>query len=600
MHLRSWKPTVDIIQHANITHFMSACGFQDVRSFHRWTITDNQAFWSRVMETLAIQLKTKPNQLCNLSRGIASPTWLPGAKMNIVDSCFGADAKSIAIIDHDSQKTYRITYGELNALSNQIANALIAHGLKQGDGIAIVMPMNRYAVAAYLGIIKMGGVVVSIADSFSSQEIATRLNIANTKAVFTQNTTQWAKKILTLYQKIVEAKAPFTIIVAEDHTAIKKRENDRVWHDFLKNASLQFNTIACDPMSTCNILFSSGTTSTPKAIPWNHTTPIKVASDAYFHQDIKPGDVLAWPTSLGWMMGPWLLFAAFMHHATLALYTNSPNEKAFGQFVQDAKVTMLGVVPTLVAHWHESKCMEGLDWHTIKVFSSTGECSNANDMAYLMSLGGGKPIIEYCGGTEIGGAYLSSTVVQENIPSLFSTPTMGMHIVIIDEKGQSTNEGELAIIPPSIGLSTTLLNQDHHQVYYEKMPRGPHGEILRRHGDAIKQFENGYYRLLGRMDDAMKLNGIKTNSAEIERTLAGLPNITELAAVAKSSPDGLSQLIIYIVSSENLDKEQTKKIMQDKINKELNPLFKIHDIVFIDALPRTASNKIIHRQLRER
>ena len=106
------------------------------------------------------------------------------------------------------------------------------------------------------------------------------------------------------------------------------------------------------------------------------------------------------------MMGPWLIFAALINRGSIALYLDAPKDRGFGEFIQHAKVNMLGVVPTLVAAWRQSKCMEKLDWSAIDIFSSTGECSNPEDMLYLMSLAGYKPIIEYCGGTEIGGAYL--------------------------------------------------------------------------------------------------------------------------------------------------------------------------------------------------
>ena len=242
--------------------------------------------------------------------------------------------------------------------------------------------------------------------------------------------------------------------------------------------------------------------------------------------------------------------------------------------------------------------METCDWRAIKVFSSTGECSNAEDMAYLMSLGGSKPVIEYCGGTEIGGAYLSSTVVEPNYPSLFSTPTMGMDFIIIDEKGLPAKTGEVAIIAPALGLSTQLLNNDHHHLYFENMPKGPKGELLRRHGDAIKQLDNGYYCLLGRVDDAMNLGGIKVSAAEIERALVGIPNVIETAAIGRPGEHGFNQLIIYAVTAQINEKDALLQHMQQKINQTLNPLFKIHDIVLVETLPKTASNKIIRRALR--
>ena len=142
-----------------------------------------------------------------------------------------------------------------------------------------------------------------------------------------------------------------------------------------------------------NVLFSSGTTGEPKAIPWTHTTPIRSAADAWLHHNLRPGDVVAWPTSLGWMMGPWLIYATLINGATMAIYGGNPATRGMGHFVETAGVTLLGVVPTLVRSWRLTHCVAACDWSRIRAFSSTGECSNAEDMLYLMSLAGWKPII---------------------------------------------------------------------------------------------------------------------------------------------------------------------------------------------------------------
>lgn len=377
------------------------------------------------------------------------------------------------------------------------------------------------------------------------------------------------------------------------------RENDLAWETFISSET-DCVSYAATPMQPINILFSSGTTATPKAIPWNHTTAIKAASDAYLHQNIKPGDVLAWPTNLGWMMGPWLIFAALINRATMALFADAPKDQIFGEFIRDAKVTMLGVVPTLVAAWRQSRCMENINWQTIKVFSSTGECSNPDDMTYLMQLGGNKPIIEYCGGTEIGGAYITSTVIEANYPSVCTTPAMGLNFILIDEQGAPSDIGEVAIIPPSMGLSTTLLNKDHHQVYFEGLPTYL-DKPLRRHGDQLQRLENGSYIILGRADDTMNLGGIKISAAEIERALSGITDVLETAAIgAPQHQHGPEQLFIFAVSNKNLDNAVLKREMQQRINTKLNPLFKIADVIVVNELPKTASNKIMRRLLRER
>src|SRR5262249_45952454 len=142
------------------------------------------------------------DQICDFVNGIETPQWFPGAKLNIVDSCFAAPSAATALLYQVDNQLQQMSYGELDKLSNRVAHSLIAKGYKAGDAIGIAMPMNHYAIAIYLGIIKMGGVVVSIADSFSSEEIAVRLKISQAKAVFTQDYIHWAGKSLPLYEKV--------------------------------------------------------------------------------------------------------------------------------------------------------------------------------------------------------------------------------------------------------------------------------------------------------------------------------------------------------------------------------------------------------------
>ena len=191
---------------------------------------------------------------------------------------------------------------------------------------------------------KRGCVVVGIADSFAPEEIATRLRIGKAKAIFTQDYINRAGKRLPLYEKVIAANAPKAIVFAaegSESVAQTHRADDVTWQDFLSDTET-FTAVPCQPDANTNILFSSGTTGEPKAIPWTHTTPIKAAADAYLHHDIHPGDVLAWYTNLGWMMGPWLIYASFINKATIALYDGVPTGRDFGVFVQNAKVNMLG------------------------------------------------------------------------------------------------------------------------------------------------------------------------------------------------------------------------------------------------------------------
>jgi acetyl-CoA synthetase len=214
------------------------------------------------------------------------------------------------------------------------------------------------------------------------------------------------------------------------------------------------------------------------------------------------------------------------------------------------------------------------------------------------------PVIEYCGGTEIGGGYLTGTVVQPASPATFSTPALGLDLVVVDESDHpvaENEEGEVFLVPPSIGLSQTLLNRDHDEVYYRGCPAGPGGEILRRHGDQVARLPGGSYRAQGRADDTMNLGGIKVSSLELERVVERHPQIFEAAAVAvQTRGEGAESLVVFAVTSDDTPSEELRREIGRMLAKELNPLFKIHDLVVVESLPRTASNKLMRRELRRR
>ena len=506
----AWQPDAATIAQSNLTRLMQHTPCTSYDELYHWSYTNWPTFWQTMLQELNIVWQQVPAALFQGTAGDSQWQWFPNGKLNIVDSCFQAPADKTALIYSANQQLQTMSYGELLQWVNRIANSLQSAGVRANTVVAIVMPMHWQTVAIYLAIIKLGAIVVSIADSFSSAEIATRIKIAKAALIFTATDIAWDGKTLPLYSKLIAASDLPTMVVL-DAQAGSLRAIDKQWETFLVDAT-EFDSVACEPMQTCHILFSSGTTANPKAIPWNHTTPIKAAVDAHLHHDMQAQDCLAWPTNLGWMMGPWAIFAALINQASLALYTDTPRTRAFGEFVAAAQVTILGLVPTLVSHWRQSACMEGCNWQQIKLFSSTGECSNPQDMLYLMWLGHYKPVIEYCGGTEIGGAYLTSSIMQANAPGTFSTPTLGTELVILDAHNEPAESGEVALVPPVLGLSTTLLNADHHQVYYAGMPY--YGDRqLRRHGDEIKRYNNGYYTIQGRSDDAMNLGGIKISSA---------------------------------------------------------------------------------------
>jgi len=595
-------PSPDSIGETNVARIQAQLALDSYAQLHSWTVENRSAYWELMIRHLGIRFRTSPNRILDSTGDAETSRWLPGARLNIAESCFGRGSEPAVVYQREGAPLSSLTRKELDALSNRVANGLPLLGVDRGDTVAIDMPMNVEAVAIYLGVIKAGCVALTIAESFSAPEVRTRLRVGKAKALFTQDRILRGSRELPLYTRMTEAAAPVTVVVpAHERLSEPLREEDLAWEDFLSDNDA-FDAVACDPDDAINILFSSGTTGDPKAIPFTHLTPIKCAADGCLHQDIREGDVVAWPTSLGWMMGPWLIYASLINGATIALFDGIPTSRPFCRFVQDAGVNVLGVVPTLVGAWRAGGCVEGLDWSSVRVFTSTGECSNPDDMHFLTSRAGYRPVIEYCGGTEIGGAYITGTVVQASVASAFSTAALGMSLTILDRHGAESDQGEMFIVPPSIGLSSRLLNRDHHREYFAGTPRGPGGIALRRHGDRMRRLDNGYYRAQGRMDDTMNLGGIKVGSAEIERVLNRVPGIGETAAVAVSPPGGgAARLMVYVVMASpapEFCEEDLLGIFRKAIAEQLNPLFRLHGVKVVRQMPRTASNKIIRRQLR--
>ena len=656
----AWTPDEQTVRRSNLRASMEAVGIDRYEDFHAWSVRDRPAFWAHTLERLGVVFTRPPDTILDLAGGVLQPRWLPGAEMNIVDSCFTSDPNLPAVITPglDDRSLSTITYGELERLVNRLANGLVGRGQAPDRAIALYMPLSLECVTAYLAIIRSGSRVVSIADSFPAAEVRSRMAIAGADCIVTMDHIIRGGKTFPLYDTVVEAGAATVIVVPTgghvshqsyqaslqiDHASLqgeqsyrrgeneaRLREGDISWPDLFSSDDT-FESVAGDPYRTSNVLFSSGTTGDPKAIPWTHLTPLKGAMDGLYHQDIRSGDVTAWPTNIGWMMGPWLIYATLINGAALALYPGVTSETGYPRFIQRAGVTMLGAIPSLVRTWRHSGATGGVDWSTIRVFSSTGEPASRFDYLWLMSRAGYRaPVIEYLGGTEIGGGHLACTVLQPCSPATFTTANLGVDFIILDEEGREVEEGrtgELYIRPPALGMSQQLLNGDHEAVYYKGCPAGTRGEVLRRHGDHAQRLHLGYYRAQGRADDGMNLGGILVSPLELERIVDGHPDVYESAAVAEQPEgEGAEQLVIFIVPepgsvyagfisdsgsisdpdsdpdldpATDLETETLKEELQAMISAGLNPLFKIYNVKIAAELPHTASGKLVRRVLRD-
>ncbi|XP_027345741.1 probable acyl-activating enzyme 18, peroxisomal [Abrus precatorius] len=631
-----WFPSLEQSKRTNLGRLMEThaprllgASYKDPISsyslFQSFSVQHPQLYWSLILKELSLSFVQPPN--CILDTSDPSKhggTWLPGSVLNIADCCLQPSSHpyrpdhSVAIVwkdeGFDHSEVNRITLQQLRQQVMLVANAIDAT-FSKGDPIAIDMQMTVNAVIIYLAIVLAGCVVVSIADSFAPKEIATRLRVSKAKGIFTQDFISRGGRKFPLYSRVVEAASACKVIVLPvigDDLGVKLREHDLSWKDFLSSGRQHPRSPHYSPFyqpidSITNILFSSGTTGEPKAIPWTQLSPIRTSADGWSFIDIQPGDVYCWPTNLGWVMGPTLIYSCFLSGATLALYHGSPLGYGFGKFVQDAGVNILGTVPSLVKTWKNTRCMEGLDWTKIKTFCSTGETSNVDDDLWLSSKSYYKPVIECCGGTELASSYIAGNPLQPQAFGAFSSATMTTGFVILDENGVPYPEdvscvGEVGLFPLHMGATDRLLNADNAEVYFKGMPIYK-GKVLRRHGDIIKRTVRGYFTVQGRADDTMNLGGIKTSSIEIERVCEKADDcILETAAISVApAQGGPEQLVIFVVSKKgyNSSAEHLKKKFTKAIQSNLNPLFKVSLVKIVPEFPRTASNKLLRRVLRD-
>ncbi|KAL5219381.1 hypothetical protein ABZP36_020065 [Zizania latifolia] len=629
-----WFPSPIDAKHTNIGRLMEAFGpkllgpsYKDPISsfhlFHKFSVEQHEVYWPMVLKEQSVKFQEEPKSILDTSdKSRKGGTWFQGAVLNIAECCLlpwpslNRTDDSTAIVWRDEGlDDYPVNHMSLKELRSQVITVATALDtmFQKGDRIAIDMPMTCNAVIIYLAIVLGGFVVVSIADSFAPQEIGTRMSVSKAKAIFTQDFIIRGGKKVPLYSRVVQGTSSKAVVIPATGGFLKValRDGDMSWKDFIScsaGRSSIYSPVYQSADALTNILFSSGTTGEPKAIPWSQLSPIRCAADTWAHLDVRPQDISCWPTNLGWVMGPIILYSCFLNGVTLALYHGSPLGRGFCKFVQDAGVNVLGTVPSLVKSWKAGNFTKGLDWSKIRVLGTTGEASDIDDNLWLSSRASYKPIIECCGGTELSSSYIQGSLLRPQAFGAFSGASMSTGFVILDEQGTPYPDdvpcaGEVGLFPLYFGATDRLLNSDHNKVYFDGMPIY-NGRQLRRHGDIIQRTVGGYYVVQGRADDTMNLGGIKTSSVEIERICNRADEgLLETAAVSvKPAGGGPEQLAVLAVLKDRLapyDANLLKHKFQRAIQKNLNPLFKVSYVKVVPEFPRTASNKLLRRVLRD-
>lgn len=607
-----WTPEKYAIT-SNIKHWMQMLNINTYPDFYQWSVENKAAFWETAVKNIPVVFEKHYSIVLEETGDPDKITWFKDATFNIVDSCFQADPAQTAIYfqAEGNNKITQISYQELYNRTRNYAAGFIKQGFSAHDRIVLYLPFSIEAIAVYLGLIYIGAEPVLVSDSFSAAELKKRIDIIQAKAVLTIDSYMYAEKTIQVLSKVVEADPAAIILHTTDKNsnaaAIRNNHSDILLSDLEITPADTLTSYKHSSKDIISILFSSGTTKEPKALPWLATTPIKCATDGKLLQDIHEGDVVTWTSGMGWMMAPWLIFASLLNKASIAVYNGAYSKKEFIDFTVQTKVTVLGTIPSVVKSWRAQQFGPIADWH-VRIFSSTGEPSDTEDYLYLCYLNSFKaPIIEYCGGTEIGGGYLSSSVELPNALCHFNTPAPGSELILVDpDKNIVTQQGtgEVFLIPPAVGLSQQILNKNHREEYYSDLPQIKGYALLRRHGDGytMNTYQDvRFYKSTGRTDDTMNLGGIKISAVEIEAVVNKHAAVFESAAVAYQEANGGPEKLALFVQTKNaiIDTTLLQQELQKIIQTQLNPLFRISLLILKQSFPRTASNKLMRKDLRK-
>lgn len=612
-----WRPATELIQQSRLKQFMDRHGLATLEELQRRSTADIAWFWQAVLEDLEIEFYEPYEQVVDLSEGLAWPRWCVGAKMNIVHNCLdkwvGTPASDrVALRTEDEAGIERqLTYGELSREVNQLANALRKLGIEKGDVVALYMPMVAEVAVALFAVVKIGAIALPLFSGYGAEAVASRLNDAGAKLLFTcdgffrrgefvalkQAADGAALRVPSLQNLVVLQRAGFAV---PWHSG-----RDLWWHEFIADQSpsaIAESTDADDPLM---ILYTSGTTGNPKGVLHAHCGfPIKAAQDLAHGFDLRERDTIFWVTEMGWMMGPWEVFGAALIGATTVFYDGAidyPAPNRLWQIVQRHGVTVLGVSPSLVRSLmaRGEEWLQGHDFSTLRILGSTGEPWNADPWMWLFEKVGDQrlPIINYSGGTEISGGIVMGNLLTPLKPCGFSGPAPGMAADVVDESGLSVrgDVGELVIRQPWIGMARGFWKDRERYLatYWSQYPN------LWRHGDWAAIDQDGLWYILGRSDDTIKVAGKRIGPAEIESVLVSHEGVIEAAAIGVPDPVRGQALVCFCVLARGVHANKALvEELREKTAQALGKPLRPSAVEFVAELPKTRNAKIMRRVIR--
>jgi acetyl-CoA synthetase len=613
----AWRPTPEYVEHANVTRFMRRHGIDSIAEFRRRSVEEMEWFWDAVVDDMAIEFTTPYERVLDDSGGIPWSKWFVGGRVNLTHNCVdrharGERADRIAIIsEREDGGVTSYTYAELQRKVDLIASGLRDLGIGKGDPVAVFMPMIAEAVIAAYAIAKVGAIYMPIFSGFAAPAVAARLQDADAKAVITadgglrRGATAMMKPIVD--EALRDAPLVRHVIVHGRVGSDVHMEpgRDLSWEECEERGAGrgEFHCEDTESEDVLMIAYTSGTTGRPKgAVHVHGGFLVKMASEAFYQADLHPDDTLYWVTDMGWIMGPWEMVGAGAIGATLVMYEGAPDwpqpDRVWSSVARH-EVNVLGVSPTLIRALRTAGDEHPArhDLSSLRVFGSTGEPWNPEPYRWLSEVvGKGRlPIINISGGTEVGACFLTPYPVEELKVCSLGGASHGMDVDVFDPDGNPVRGevGELVCKRPWPGMTRGIWGdpERYMETYWSMYPN------VWRHGDWALIDEDGDWFLLGRSDDTINVAGKRLGPAEVESVLVSHPAVVESAVVGVPDETKGEAIWCFCVVADGVA-EETAQELRELVAQELGRPFKPSRVVFVEALPKTRSAKILRRAVR--
>jgi acetyl-CoA synthetase len=611
-----WRPGTEQLERSRALAFAHRHGLDSWEALAARAAAEPGWFWGAVSDELSLVWSRPYESVLDLTDGPQWPRWFGGGRMNYVSTAIDrhlatrADAVALRWEGEDGA-TAALTFSELAAQVNRAANGLRELGVSKGDRVGIYLPMLAETAIAVLAAGRIGAIFIPIFSGYGAEAVTSRLNDAEAKLLITADGFYRRGRIVSMKHTADAALA--TAPTVERVLVVRRAGNpvewdtdrDLWWDELLagqSNICAPEDTAASDPFM---LIYTSGTTGRPKGAVHIHAGfPVKAAQDLAFCFDLQDDDTLFWLTDLGWMMGPWLITGGLITGAAIMLYEGTPDypdPDRLWQLVERHGVTVLGISPTAVRALM-GRGDEWVDRHsmpTLRALGSTGEPWNPDPWRWAFErIGKGRcPIVNYSGGTEISGGIVTATTIHPQKPCAFTGPVPGVPADVVDDQGHPVRGavGELVIRGPWVGMTNGFWRdrERYLDTYWSRFPG------LWVHGDWALVDDDGYWYILGRSDDTLKVAGKRVGPAEIESAAVHHPAVQEAAAIGVPHEIKGETIVLFAVLKPGQNENDTlRAAIRDTVSSELGRPLMPDRVLFVSDLPKTRNAKIMRRVIR--